>query len=224
MDNKTLADKYADWIIKNKDKKGSPEFNTVADAYRETLQLLKGGVSNEKTNLNPSVTGSVTDTNNKKEIPQQEFEDVRPAPTKVARFKVPRFFSEANAGEIENALIPNLKIAESGGRHIDPTTMQLVRSKKGAGGSTQVMPATGVDPGYGVKPLQNQSEEEYTRFSTDYIKAMLSQFGGDTEKALAAYNWGPVVLKNHIDKHGPRWKETLPKETKEYIQKVMNPQ
>jgi len=39
MDNSSLADKYADWIIKNKDKKGSPEFNTVADAYKETYSF-----------------------------------------------------------------------------------------------------------------------------------------------------------------------------------------
>jgi hypothetical protein len=222
MDNSSLADKYADWIIKNKDKKGSPEFNTVADAYKETLQLLKGGVSNEKTNLNPTVTGSTTDAINKKEIPQQESENVRPAPAKVSSFKVPRFFSEANAGEIENILVPKVKQVESGGKHIDPTTMQLVKSKKGAEGSTQVMPATGIDPGFGVTPLQNKSEEEFTRFSTDYLKAMLAQFDGDTEKALAAYNWGPVVLKSHISKHGIKWKDTLPKETKDYIQKVMN--
>jgi hypothetical protein len=29
------ADEYADWIVKNQSKKGTPEFNTVAEAYRE---------------------------------------------------------------------------------------------------------------------------------------------------------------------------------------------
>lgn len=224
MDNNSLANKYADWIVNNSDKKGSPEFNSVADAYKETLQLLRGGVQNEKTNPNPIVAGSTTDTINKKEIPQQESENVRPAPTKVSSFKVPRFFSEANAGEVENILIPNLQQVESGGRHINPQTMQLIESDKGAKGITGIMPATGVDPGYGVRPLQNWSKQESIRFSTDYIKAMLVQFDGDTEKALAAYNWGPVVLKSHLKKHGANWKETLPKETKDYIQRVMNPQ
>lgn len=224
MDNNSLANQYADWIVKNSDKKGSPEFNSVADAYKETLQLLRGGVLNEKTDLNTGVTKPITNTNIKKEIPQQESENVRPAKAKVSGFKVPRFFSEANAGEIENTLVPVVKQVESGGRHIDPTTMQLLRSDKGAEGITGVMPATGVDPGYGVKPLQNKTEEEFTRFSTDYLKAMLIQFDGDTEKALAAYNWGPVVLKSHLKKHGSKWKETLPKETRNYIEKVMNPQ
>ena len=28
------AEQYADWIVKNKDKQGTPEFNTVAEAYK----------------------------------------------------------------------------------------------------------------------------------------------------------------------------------------------
>jgi len=31
------ADDYAGWIVNNADKKGTPEFNTVAAAYREAL-------------------------------------------------------------------------------------------------------------------------------------------------------------------------------------------
>ena len=29
------ADEYAQWIVKNQDKKGTPEFNTVAQAYQQ---------------------------------------------------------------------------------------------------------------------------------------------------------------------------------------------
>lgn len=29
------ADDYADWIVKNKAKKGTPEFDTVVKAYQE---------------------------------------------------------------------------------------------------------------------------------------------------------------------------------------------
>jgi hypothetical protein len=31
------ADDYAGWIVKNADKKGTPEFDTVAAAYKEAL-------------------------------------------------------------------------------------------------------------------------------------------------------------------------------------------
>lgn len=217
MDKNNLAEVYADWIVKNANQKGTSEFNTVADAYKETLQLLRGGPSNdEKTNPSPSIS-SVDDISKKTE---QEASNVEP--TKVSMLgKLPKFIANANAGEVDKVLMPKLKEQETGSKHINPVTMQLVKSSKGAEGVTQVMPATGVDPGYGVKPLQNKSEEEFTRFSTDYIKAMLKEFEGDTEKALAAYNWGPVVLKAHIKKHGAKWKERLPSETKNYVASIM---
>ena len=32
------ADEYAAWIVKNADKKGTPEFDTVAAAYKDAQQ------------------------------------------------------------------------------------------------------------------------------------------------------------------------------------------
>lgn len=80
-------------------------------------------------------------------------------------------------------LLPALIQQESGGR--DDAV-----SNKGARGRTQVMPATGADPGFGVKPMQNQTPQEYERFATDYLTAMLDRYDGDPEAALAAYNAG----------------------------------
>lgn len=34
-----LSEKYAEWIVNNVDKKGTPEFNTVAAAYQDSLKL-----------------------------------------------------------------------------------------------------------------------------------------------------------------------------------------
>ena len=84
-------------------------------------------------------------------------------------------------------LLPFLINQESGG---DNSAV----SPRGARGLTQVMPATGTDPGYGVKPLQNQSPEEFKRFGNDYLKAMLDKYDGDVPKALAAYNAGPGTV------------------------------
>lgn len=84
-------------------------------------------------------------------------------------------------------LLPYLINQESGGDN-------GAVSPKGARGLTQVMPATGTDPGYGVKPLQNQSPEEFKRFGNDYLKAMLDKYDGDVPKALAAYNAGPGTV------------------------------
>lgn len=84
-------------------------------------------------------------------------------------------------------LLPFLIKQESDG---DPTAVSV----KGARGVTQVMPATGSDPGYGVAPMKDQSVAEQTRFGKDYLTAMLNKYDGNVEKALAAYNAGPGAV------------------------------
>ena len=88
---------------------------------------------------------------------------------------------------------------ESRGRHRDASG-KLTTSPAGATGITQLMPKTMKNPGYGVKPLQNDSEEEYLRFGKDYLRAMLKEFGGDVPKALAAYNGGAGAVKTAVRK------------------------
>lgn len=86
--------------------------------------------------------------------------------------------------QMAEQLLPALIQQESRGR--DDAV-----SNKGARGRTQVMPATGADPGFGVKPMQNQTPQEYERFATDYLEKMLERYDGNPEAALAAYNAGP---------------------------------
>lgn len=84
------------------------------------------------------------------------------------------------------ALLPHLIQQESGGN-------QNAVSPKGAQGLTQVMPATGRAPGFGVSPLRDGSPQENVRFGRDYLTAMLKRYPGRPELALAAYNAGPGV-------------------------------
>lgn len=116
---------------------------------------------------------------------------------------------------------------ESGGNQTNPDG-SLVTSPKGAQGISQVMPKTGANPGYGVTPLQDNSKEEYMRFGSDYLKAMLNNFGGDYQKALAAYNAGAGTIEKAITKAqklGGDWKQYLPngvaKETIPYVSKIL---
>jgi Transglycosylase SLT domain len=112
--------------------------------------------------------------------------------------------------------------AESRGVHASGG--KLTASKAGALGVTQVMPKTGADPGYGIAPLKDNSKEEYIRFGRDYLRAMVREFDGDFEKALAAYNAGPGHVKKAIEKaKGGDWKPHLPKtsETLPYIEKIL---
>lgn len=106
--------------------------------------------------------------------------------------------------DLLNALIQQ----ESGGNH-------NAVSRVGARGITQVMPSTGRDPGFGVMPLRDNSEEEYRRFGRDYLSAMLKRYNGNKELALAAYNAGPGA----VDKAGGV--PNIP-ETQNYVKSIMS--
>lgn len=99
---------------------------------------------------------------------------------------------------------------ESGGK-------QSAVSPKGARGVMQLMPGTMRDPGFGVRPMQADTEEENRRVGREYLDAMYKRYG-DRNIALIAYNWGPgnadKWLKAGAD---PR---KLPKETRDYVAKV----
>lgn len=85
------------------------------------------------------------------------------------------------------------------------------RSSAGAYGLSQAMPDTARQPGYGVRPLTDiDNPDEQLRFGADYQAAMIKANGGDTDRALAAYNFG----QGNLDKHGM---DNLPEETRNYI-------
>lgn len=113
--------------------------------------------------------------------------------------------------------------AESQLRHYD-NNGELIRSKAGAQGIAQVMPKTGDTPGYGVKPLQSETEDEFRRFGFDYMVAMNQKYKGDIRKALAAYNYGPGNVDKVIAqarRSGVNWETRLPKETRDYLKKIV---
>lgn len=110
--------------------------------------------------------------------------------------------------------------AESNGHHMDESG-NLLTSPKGAQGISQVMPATGGDPGFGVTPIQDKSPQEYLRFGADYLKAMINNFGGDMTKAVAAYNAGPGTVEKLVASKGDNWQAYLPQETKNYVRKIL---
>jgi soluble lytic murein transglycosylase len=114
--------------------------------------------------------------------------------------------------------------AESGGKQTDKSG-KILTSKKGAEGITQVMPKTQKDPGFGVTPAKDKSQEEFIRVGKDYLNAMYDRFG-DQELAVAAYNAGPTNVQKALDKAkelGQDWKDHLPKrsETLPYIDKIL---
>lgn len=95
---------------------------------------------------------------------------------------------------------------ESGNRHLnaDGSIVQGPVTKSGdrAQGVGQIMPATGRDPGFGIKPLQNDSEEENRRVSGELMDALTKRYNGNQVLALAAYNAGFRKVDNWIKQIG----------------------
>jgi hypothetical protein len=113
-------------------------------------------------------------------------------------------------------MLPVVLGLEGGGTLANPKT-----SPKGARGPMQVMPGTNRDPGFGVKPAQDDSEAERARVGRDYLGAMVGRYN-DPAKALAAYNAGPGRVDAAISKHGSNWLAHMPAETRAYVNRGMS--
>jgi hypothetical protein len=81
-------------------------------------------------------------------------------------------------------------------------------SSKGAMGLMQLMPETAKD--LGVERPYDISEN--VMGGTNYLKTLLDRYEGNTDLALAAYNWGMGNLERNP--------ENLPRETRDYIAKI----
>lgn len=117
------------------------------------------------------------------------------------------------------SLVKAVMKVESGGK-------QEAVSSKGARGLMQLMPATARDLGVDAKdPKQN------VEGGSRYLAQQLNEFGSE-ELALAAYNWGPANIKRAMAKvraegKRPTWANIkayvkVPKETREYVDKVLS--
>jgi len=125
----------------------------------------------------------------------------------------------------QNPVFNRMVQAESGGQQYNPQGGVLT-SPKGAQGIAQVMPATAAQPGFGITPASPEeiaTKEGNLAFGQRYHQGMLQQFGGDQEKAVAAYNAGPGRVQQAVaraEKEGGTWKDYIPAETKTYLSDV----
>lgn len=88
---------------------------------------------------------------------------------------------------------------------------QRALSRRGAMGLMQLMPETARD----YRISNPWDIRENVKGGTAYLRDLLYQFGGDLEKALAAYNAGPSAVKEYGG---------IPPfpETREYVKKVLS--
>lgn len=112
-----------------------------------------------------------------------------------------------------------VKQHESGGKDYNADG-SVVTSPVGAKGAMQVMDASATDPGYGVRPAQNDSLAERDRVGTDYLTALVDKYG--IAKGVAAYNAGPGKLDKAVSKADAAgtpgaWLQNLPTATQKYV-------
>jgi surface antigen len=89
-------------------------------------------------------------------------------------------------------------------------------SPAGAIGIAQFMPATAA--GLGINPWDPvQALDAAAR----YMANLISSYGGDEAKALAAYNAGSGTVNRAIFVGGTNWRAYLPTETQQYIQAIL---
>lgn len=116
-----------------------------------------------------------------------------------------------SGGQPLTPLQRSVMISESNG-------LASATSPKGAEGTMQTMPTTLTNPGFGVKPAQNNSPAEMQRVGADYLVAMQKRYGSDAD-ALVAYNWGPANADKWIA--NGRNPGQLPPATKAYVSQTL---
>lgn len=94
---------------------------------------------------------------------------------------------------------------------------QNAKSPAGAIGIFQLMPGTASDLGVNPNDLAQNIEG-----GIKYLAQQLRAFGGDIQKALAAYNWGPGNVQNAVKKYGSNWLAHAPSETRNYVAEIMS--
>lgn len=111
---------------------------------------------------------------------------------------------------LPKGLLSGIYQTESGGG-------RELKSSAGALGPFQLMPQTakhyGLDNPFSIYGSSLAASE--------YEQAELTKYHGDMRKAIAAYNLGDAKLDADIAKNGKDWEKHLPKETRDYIGRVI---
>lgn len=180
----------------------------------------------EKFGMPSSVPGESFNTKLKKEIAKNDTAKIEAAAPKAAEkttvaSRVHDIYPMVNSQPLANPSLDAMISDAAKKYNVDPKLVsaiaavesggnQSATSEVGAIGVMQLMPDTAA--GLGVDPYDKQQNIEG---GTKYIKSLLDTFGGDVEKAVAAYNAGPQAVKDYGGV--PPYRET-----QNYVNKVLD--
>lgn len=123
------------------------------------------------------------------------------------------FLGEIAAAERSNRIPANLlaRLLYQESRFRDDIITGELKSGAGAVGIAQIVPRwhPGVDP---LDPV------EAIHYAGGFMRRLQNEFGR-WDHALAAYNWGPTALRNHLQ--GREGFRALPAETRNYVREIL---
>ncbi|HAT2607137.1 TPA: lytic transglycosylase domain-containing protein [Kluyvera intermedia] len=173
--------------------------NWVVDTAKGSLSLLTPQQRISQLQAGGGLTSFIPPDDRKRILDASAKEEVAGLEGRMMTdLLTPGWSGDANGNIDPNVLHAAMIQQESGGRHFDDKG-GLITSPAGARGIGQIMPKTGEKPGFGIKPLQNDSPEEHLRVSREYADAMTKRYNGNPVLILASYNAGPGVVDDWIN-------------------------
>jgi len=177
----------------------APLFNRQSPAFQALVQAY---------NANQQESGSPPAQAAEALPPLQELPEptltTRPSPPPVSKggqWLDPIIAKASRRYGVDAGLIKAVIKAES---DFNPNAV----SHAGARGLMQLMPATARSLGVS----DSFDPEQNVMAGTRFLRDLLDRYNGNTDSALAAYNWGP----GNVDKRPDR----MPRETREYLTRV----
>jgi soluble lytic murein transglycosylase-like protein len=191
----------------------------------------------EAEQLQPTLTSAAAPTMSLEDIRQKELEIEKEIQAMMEAQKQPATATESVTVGKQNISLP------VGEKYEDPALVKAVmsvesagnpkaKSKYGASGLMQLMPATAKELGLSEDDIFDP--EKNVEAGSRYLKKLRNRYNGDEELALAAYNWGLGNVDRALSRLKkvelePTWGNILdnlfvPKETRNYVRLVKNAQ